>query len=236
MKKTKLSKPYISIGNSFGGSQEWFKSDSGWKEKAIRGYGCGLIGAADVIYFITNSIKGMEKSGNINFDSYMDYVRKLEKKYFRIYPKLGISGILLSLWMNLYFFFHRKEIKEKTGHRFTARWAVLPWNILKRIKEMLNSDIPVIISIGPGFFRKARLSFYSRTVDKDGRVTYTPVTETKDHYVTVTGVIEEKKDVHLEISSWGRKYYISYKEYVDYVKRNDNFFFSNILFIKKHLK
>ena len=37
----------------------------------------------------------------------------------------------------------------------------------------------------------------------------------------------------LEISSWGKKYYVNYNDYLDYVKKNDNFYFSNILYIKK---
>ena len=60
------------------------------------------------------------------------------------------------------------------------------------------------------------------------------------HYVTVTGVEEystsDGTKIMLEISSWGRKYYVNYDEYLEYVRKNDNFYFSNILYIKKKIK
>ena len=65
---------------------------------------------------------------------------------------------------------------------------------------------------------------------------YKVATSTRDHYVTITGIIESKEDniTLLEISSWGKKYYIRYDEYRNFVKKCDNFYFSNILYIKAY--
>ena len=256
MKYTGLKKNYINVEGSFGGNQEWMKEALGtWKGRAIGGYGCGLIGASDLlIHLLGNGITShcvssknpddlSEKKEEINDsgvgrDDYLSFIRYMEKRYFHIYPKLGLSGILLALGLNLYFFFNRRYIKETAGCRYTARWAVWPSKMLDRIKEMLSNDIPVIISIGPGFFRKNKLKFYKKTVNASGEETYKQVTETKDHYVTITGVIEAKKQddkdiTLLEISSWGKKYYVNYAEYQNFVRHNDNYYFSNILYIKK---
>ena len=242
MKYTGLKKNYIDVEGSFGGNQEWIKEALGtWKGRAIGGYGCGLIGASDLlIHILGNGITGHSDSSDnaVGREDYISFIRYMEKRYFHIFPKLGLSGILLAFGLNLYFFFNRRLIRESTGCRYTARWAVWPSKMLDRIKEMLGNDIPVIISIGPGFFRKNKLKFYRKTVNASGEETYKQVTETKDHYVTVTGVIEAKKPddkdiILLEISSWGKKYYVNYAEYRQYVRHNDNYYFSNILYIKK---
>ena len=264
LKFTKLSKPYIEVDGSFGGNQGWFGDITRkWKGNAITGFGCGLIGAADVLYYITGGLflyppgtvsaklQGGKQQGTaspnfISKEDYMNYIQFIERRYFHILPKLGISGVLLSLGFNLYFFLNRKKIKKQTGSRFKAKWAVPSGKLLDRIREMISQDMPVIISIGPGFFHKNKLKFY-RLEERDGKMHFRHVTDTKDHYVTVTGIVESSKEdvasgdvkmdengiVLLEISSWGKKYYVNYSEYIDFVKKNDNFYFSNILYIKK---
>ena len=265
MQIVRLNKPYISVENSFGGNQEWFeKTGRPWKGRAIKGYGCGLIGASDVLLHILDNLplqtaeklegnKGIDSKNLISKTDYIDFIRNMERRYFHIFPKLGLSGILLALGMNLYFMIHRKEIKRLTGHKYRARWAVWPSKLLDRIKEMLESDLPVIISIGPGFFHKDKVRFYveesvnnksnsngqfkttDKTTDRKEK-RYKVATSTRDHYVTITGIIESKEDniTLLEISSWGKKYYIRYDEYRNFVKKCDNFYFSNILYIKAY--
>ena len=260
---TKLKNDYITVDSSFGGDQTWFENiERKWKGKAIKGYGCGLIGAADVLLYTlgktcvlddkkdsdskdSNGKDGNNKDSNskdvnnknkndnvpISMDEYMSYICSLEKRYFHILPKLGLSGILMALGINMYFWLNRKKIKEETGHSYRARWAVRPSKLLDRIKEMLENDIPVIISIGPGFFHKEKVKFY-RMEQRDKKVIFKPVTKTKDHYVTVTGLVESAEVTMLEISSWGRRYYVNWNEYKEFVKKNDNYYFSNILYIK----
>jgi len=54
------------------------------------------------------------------------------------------------------------------------------------------------------------------------------------HYVTVTGMLvdEVKKQTMLEISSWGKKYYINYDEYIELVDLHSNYLMCNILYVQ----
>lgn len=244
---TTLSSPYVSIDGSFGGNQGWLEKAEGTRKgNVLKNYGCGLIAASDILMYIMGGMEHVIKqSGKRAPITYKNYILTMEKKYFHILPVLGISGVLLAWNLNMYFLLHRKEIKIRTGSSFRARWFVLPGQILNRIREMLLNDIPVLIAIGPGAFRKGKVTLYSRNTDSNGRVVFKPATKTKDHYVTVTGITEtsladqvdktkvEDNIVMLEISSWGKKYYVNYNEYVNYVKKNDNWYFSNMLYIKK---
>ena len=234
-KVTRLVSPYVSVNGSFGGNQGWFEELSN-KRKATRlaDFGCGLIGVGDILLYITGG-KVMDENSKqvtgISSSAYNDYILSIEKKYFHVLPKLGISGPLLAWGMNLYFLIHKKKIREATGAKYHARWFVRKKNILKRAKEMLSNDIPVLFSVGPGFFKKEKINLYTRA-EHDGKPVFKQTSRTKDHYMIITGVLEGEKTM-LEISSWGSKYYISFNEYLHYIKKNDNSFFSNILYIKK---
>ena len=99
---------------------------------------------------------------------------------------------------------------------------------------MLEADIPVLLSVGPGFFHKGQhLPLYRRTPEG----AYERASSMRDHYVTVTGVMTTEDMMAsgngdmLRISSWGHEYYINFSEYLDHVKKNDNFLFSSILYI-----
>ncbi len=242
---TMLSNPYVSVGGSFGGNQSWFETLENKKRgERIRDYGCGLIAVGDIILYITgydiiNETAAIKSEGKqtvvsgaeLDSETYRDYILSIEKKFFHVLPKMGISGPVLSWGMNLYFWMHRKEIKKITGSKYHSRWFVRPKKLLERIKEMLSNDIPVLFSVGPGFFHKDRLPLYNKTQEA-GKLIFKPVQRTKDHYMIITGVLEGEKTM-LEISSWGTKYYISFDEYKKYIKKCDNYLFSNILYIKK---
>lgn len=241
IKKTTLKKEYVSVDGSFGGNQRWLRR---YEDKAntLSNYGCGLIAANDLILHISDADTPSSK------EKYIAAIRKLNRRYFHILPMLGVSGIMISFYMKLYFILHKSELKKK----YRVRWAVMPHNILKCIYEMLENDIPIILSIGPAFIRhrKEKLTFYNAVIDEDN-LSFTPATKTKDHYVSVTGIYEVSEstdDIHknssstdnsynndysiyLEISSWGKKFYIKYDEYIKYIKKHDNFLFSNILYI-----
>lgn len=249
---TKLKTPYVSVNGSYGGNQSWFREiEKKSKGETIDQFGCGLVGASDLLLHVlgdsildgkntsnkTNNIPGKDKQ-TISSDTYRNYILGMEKKYFHILPKLGISGVLLAWGLNIYFLINRKKIKEATGGSLVARWAVWPTKILDKIKEMLLNDIPIILAIGPGFFKKEKLKFYNK-IEENGTVKFKHVTQTKDHYVTVTSVeeyLDQKPITMLEISSWGKKYYVNYDEYKKYVKKNDNYYFSNILYVKLRKK
>lgn len=106
----KLSRPYICIrrpeGLSFGGSQEWFE------EKTVRDYGCGLIGAADVLLYVSRPAQAGEGSGDaasreeaareLTFEEYGRHVAAL-RRHFPIIPGFGMPGWFLSIGFNIIF-------------------------------------------------------------------------------------------------------------------------------------
>ena len=233
----KLKKEYISVDGSFGGNQRWLRIDES-KANTLSDYGCGLISANDVLLYISDQPVKPSK------DKYIAAIRDMNRRYFRVLPFLGLSGILMSFYMKLYLLVHKKHFKA----RYKVRWRVNSHNLLNRISEMLENDIPVVLSIGPCLIRgrKKELPLYSLTTNcsknnniPGNQIDFEQVNSVKDHYVNVTGIYklsEENNPITktmLEISSWGKKYYINFDEYVRFVKKYDNFLFSNILYIQK---
>ena len=164
---------------------------------------------------------------------------------FPVRGKLGITGFGLARRMNRLF---RRE-----GLPYRAKWSIGKKRLLRRLSEMLDADIPVLLSAGPGFFHKeGRLALY--TSEGGG---FRKTNSMRDHYVTVTGRIRMKvaagnalesaencaaenavaglseEETLYRISSWGGEYYIREREYLDYAAQYDNFLFSNILYIRR---
>ena len=224
-----LKNPYISVlydeKGSYGGNQ--MRSGN----KTEREVGCGVIAGLDLLlylcrYHLRSADCGLKLpvplSGPIAQENYLLLQGAMRKKYLPLIPGHGINGVTLALGMNICF------IKNKIP--FRALWGV-PFSVLwERVDEMLSRDIPVIFSVGPNFpllWQHNRLKFYVRT---DGGML--PGPQTHAHYVTVTGADSD----WLQISSWGKRYYIRKDDYLSYVKRHSARLFSNILYIreKKH--
>ena len=84
-------------------------------------------------------------------------------------------------------------------------------------------------TLGQYPFGKKGISLY---VDKDGELKSSIRENVHSHYVTVTGVCTIKGREYLVVSSWGKKYYIDYKEYRNYVNNVGDKFTSGILYIQ----
>lgn len=84
--------------------------------------------------------------------------------------------------------------------------------ILDGINEMLDNDIPGMLAIGP--YSKDSVLLFNSTKDIISNISSN---STKNHYVTVTATYYDDiaDDYYLEVSSWGKKYYISYEDFVD---------------------
>ena len=229
-----LTKPYITVEQAdgmrtYGGNQAWLSTE------VERSFGCGLIAAADILRYLRGrgakemqedfALSGVESLAKIvvSKQAYLDDIRELSTD-FRIRGKLGITGFGLARRMN--------RIFRREGLPYRAKWSIGRKRLQRRLPEMLEADIPVLLSVGPGFFHKQDyLPLYRRT--EAG--TYEKTSSMRDHYVTVTGLIVSGKDIveMLRISSWGSEYYVNYSEYVEHVKKSDNFLFSSILYIRK---
>ena len=82
----------------------------------------------------------------------------------------------------------------------------------------------MILSIGQNipFWRRKKLCLYRQ---ENG--VCLPAAEVKAHFVVVTGLENE----YLQVSSWGKEYYISWQEYQKYAKKYSSFLVSNICLI-----
>ena len=206
-----LKKPYLQIRYkdqmSYGGNQTWFE------KKFMKKSACGVIGAADVLLHMRGKTQMTESE-------YMEFAKKLWKGYLPVIPGFGMNGLTLMLGLNGYF------IKKKMPYR--AYWNVSGRKKLAKIDQMLSKDIPVIFSVGPNFpnFRgKATVRLYIKNSDGN----YGKASKVRSHYMIVTG----RDGSYLQLSSWGKEYYINYAEYQDYIKQYSSHLVSNIVCIKE---
>lgn len=206
-----LPYPFLKVrgkeGESYGGNQAWFPY------KFLKNSACGVISATDLFLHI-------EGKETIDEQQYLQFARNIWLGYLPVFPGFGMNGWTLMAGINRYFY------KKKLPYQ--AFWGASGRKMLSRIDRMLAEDLPVILSVGPNFpniFGKRKLTFYTKTNDKR----YIPAVKTKAHFVTVTG----RDGIYLQISSWGKKYYIDIREYREYVKHYSNSLFSNIICIQK---
>ena len=211
-----LKKTYLQVENgghlSYGGCQ--MRSD----QAAIRKCGCGPVAALDLLHYLTDA----EGCAPLPSAQYNEELRFLCRRYFPLIPNSGINGLMLCIGVNRLF--------RDRGLPYRTVWAASGEKLWERIREMLEHDLPVILSVGPNFpavWEKEKLRFYIRHPNGCFR----PAVSTRSHYISVTGM----DDDWLRISSWGREYYISRREYEEYVRRHSAYLFSNILYIQ-HIK
>lgn len=218
-----LKHPFIKIrtedGKSFGGSQTWFA------QSFLRAAGCGVISATDLLLYLCSyheACRDTRPQTDPDFltkERYMETAMQMEKRYFPVVPYFGMNGLALSCGLNLYF--RRRKLP------FKAVWGVPAERLCAAIDEMLENDLPVILAVGPNFpriWKKETLTFYAKRDDG----AYVAASSARAHYVTVTG----RDGTWLQISSWGKEYYISLMEYRAYRKRYSSSFVSNLVYIR----
>lgn len=224
-----LKNPYIQVKDgkrtSFGGNQSWLGS------RRLSGYGCGLIAAGDILLYLTGTGRMNETPENAQLcaaapcdkSRYLAYLGELERKYFYVsYLIRGITGFGLAIGFNRYAAKHKSALR--------ASWGVPAGKIYDAVKKSLERDIPVLFSVGANFpwiFGKRGVTLYEKR-DK----TYHKSTQTRKHYMTITGIVRDGEMGELfQVSSWGREYYMSRQEYEEYIRRYSMGLLTNILFI-----
>lgn len=222
MNKLQIRHNYISVTDgqrrSFGGNQMLSSN------KTMREVGCGVIAALDLLLYLCRTREEAScaffdeaaADGCIDEEEYDALALSLSRRFFPIIPKLGVNGIMLAGGLN--HFFRRYALP------YRASWGIGSRYIFTEIEEMLAQDIPVILSVGPNFplfWQEHKLSFYGQ--NPHGGLL--PACSINSHYVTVTGIDEK----YLQISSWGREYYIDRAEYLDYIRRHSGSLVSNIV-------
>lgn len=228
-----INKDYVKIKNmnimSYGGNQNWSKS------KKIQKVGCGVVAMADMCIYLaeqnpnmmTEAIRKINKpKGCYNKQDYMEFVRFFYTHYVVTMMRSGITGIGMKHAMNRYFMLNDIGLKAK-WKTFLSDEAMM-----KDIRHLIRKNKPVILSIGPNRFNpfgKKGVKFY---VKKEDALLCSMKDNVVSHYVTVTGVEAIRGREYLVVSSWGKKYYIDYKEYREYVNNTGDKITSSLLYIK----
>lgn len=215
-----LKNEFISVSKeglvSYGGNQVWSEN------AVIRKCGCGVISSLDLLLYLGRHHCGDQapETRPIPLKDYDRMCVELSRRYIPLLPPFGTNGAALALGLNRVF--------SRYNMPFRASWQLSGSKMMSKVENMLDADIPVILSIGanfPLFWQDNRVNLYSR--DSLGRMRR--VSSARAHYVTVTG--SELND--LRISSWGREYYINKGEYFSYIHQHSNSIISNILMIER---
>lgn len=193
--------------------------------------GCGIVALSDIFLYVAGKYnKGVLLQG-------MNYVnRKLsQSEYCAYYDKIyafaggvslkgGASGI--KLWRKF------NRMAKLQGWSERARWGFSRKKILPRMEEMLLKDIPVVLCMPMALLKKDKdkgVWFYR----KNDKGEFVPGTCVNGHYVVVTELLYEKEDIYLVISSWGKQYFVKWKEYDELLRtRLFGAFLGNLLYIK----
>lgn len=239
--------------SSYGGSQMWFQNKGKFSmDYVLRTYGCGTIAAADVLLYLAMQNEAMQtgitsvvlqEEAAVKHENYDLFVRQINKCYTHTRHIIAVLGPKLAAAINSYSEDFNLSLKA------FWRWRLTYYDMLDIIEEMLASDIPVIISIGPNWpnlWGKKGISFYERKeidfLDLDSSFLkikpyyYHAVQQRiNSHYVVVTGIVKDDiaGRIMLRISSWGKKYYINYEEYRDYADTLSTGWLSSLVQLKK---
>jgi len=252
MAECTLNRPgYVAIKKDgdvfYGGSQMWYEKNGRFSNSdIIRSYGCGTIAAGDLFLYLALQDAGrqnritriaMKDGGSIMQEHYISYLDYIDSQYTKTKRWIGVTGPKLASALNRYFRF--------AGIEYEASWA---WSLtssfmLERIEEMIKADIPVILSVGPNtpiLWGDAGIPFYLPVNTENAghverRYVKSANSNVHGHYVTVTGVIPEPAAgrIMLCISSWGRKYYMDYDEYRNYVAGPGGKWTSSMVYVRK---
>jgi hypothetical protein len=259
--------PVIKDNNTFyGGSQMWFSTKYRYsKDYILHNYGCGTIATADMFLYLARQNEAMHTPitalafsdnngrqqqspyGNKNkiiYPNYTSYVRLINKQYTHTLPVIAVLGPRIAGAVNSYSDLFDLGLKASWKLRLNY------YDMYELMEEMLQRDIPVILSIGPNtpkLWGKKGISFYELCEinyhepgdgpeEAEKPYYYKAVKQDiNGHYVTVTALIKDdiSSRIMLRISSWGQLYYINYEEYRDYVESIGGTFTSSLVYVRK---
>lgn len=191
--------------------------------KVMRRCGCGIVAAADLLLYFHRFHQPLPFLAGtddiLRQEEYENLLQQLRRRHMPLFYPVGMNGVSLAIGLN--------RIFRRNGVDLRARWDMSERKLWQHMEEMLHRDLPVILSIGPNFPRLWRQG--KETLYRMDQGDYRKATETRAHYVTVTGM----DDVWLRISSWGKEYYLSRQEYESYRSNLSSALVSNIVYIPR---
>lgn len=195
-----------------GGNQNWFLP-LGYKD--ISKYGCGIVAVCN---FLLCFFRSEYRSGyEISKDTFISFVMSIYKKYLCILNNVfikGLTGFALANGINRYFSDNHIKMKARWGHSL---------NIIHKVKKSLQNGIPVILGVGPSFLIK-NMGVDALDIDSGNTI------KLCSHYVLIYDCKDEDGDTFFYISSCGRRYKISYRDFNRYQRSTlFGFLLSNIL-------
>lgn len=260
-----LSNPnYVSVIKDsrifYGGSQMWFPKTNWYsKDYLLRNYGCGTIATADMFLYLAMQNNDMQSaltsaimndSHQIRYENYTPYVLSIHDLYTKTRRFIAVLGPKVASAINSYSASNNFDLEASWKLKLTY------YDMYDMMADMLEHDIPVILSIGPNtpnlwgkkgvpFYEKKEIEYLEHTEDtkapqKDYKPYYYNVVhkEVNGHYVTVTAIIKDDVAgrIMLRISSWGKLFYINYEEYREYIENSGGTFTSSIVKVKKSVR
>ncbi|MDE7248589.1 MAG: hypothetical protein K2N82_01615 [Lachnospiraceae bacterium] len=235
--RLKLKKPYIQVRRNsgeltYGGDQGFFRGGSGPDDTRKNAMGCGVIAFSDLLLYLGNRDPKKITAESESYVNRINGENAYKEYYNRIYDFLGgvskrngISGIKLAMKFN--------HLSKREKWNLRSFWGISSKKLYGRVEEMLSKDMPVILCIPMILFRKNKkegLPFYRM---ENGKMQKAATVSA--HYVMVTEIIEksESDDPFFVISSWGKEYYVNWKEYETMMRRNFlGTILGNILYIR----
>ncbi len=218
---------------TYGGDQSFFKgAPPGSEDEKKHKLGCGITALSDMFLYLADRDPAYIIRENEGYVNHIFLQKEYEDYYNRIYElagglsrgaRNGLGGLRLQRSFN--------RVARGRGWKIRAHWGMSLKKLYSRIEGMLGKDIPVILCIPLQLGRKRKekgICFYRR--EKEG---YRAACTVSGHYVTVTGITEERDARYLELSSWGSKYYVNWEEYDRFVHTTlFGAFLGNILYIR----
>ena len=245
---------------SYGGYQGWFGTYGIYENQKIfgsafpfghitghdvRSEGCGLIAVADMFYYlllqrniIDGSVNQNNRYSHLSFDQYTDYVKKISGGVVF----LPMNGGTVSEYIPGSLSLSIDEIQKASGLDLDSNWCISTdkKTCLKRIKGMLNDDIPVVYSCCVSDDNELQLYCFHNDYDmvynaieyKDQNGKNKKVDPVKNHYMVATGVIEYSADVEkiigrktmIKTATYGKMYYVDFDEYSENLSVVTNIF------------
>ena len=210
-------------------------------------YGCGLVGLTDLLIYLMEKdwkqnrrkapgndagggIVPGEKTGSRETagevrrhggEAYQRLVKSFDEHLARVRGRLGLNGYSMARAFN-------KRAAER-GWLLRGTWGAPKGRLPEAVQDMLERDLPVILSFGPLFRLPGQNPGILMYPEGGG-----PPVRVQDHYVTVIGILDKAGTEYYRIVSWGKCYLIRTEDYRKGRKHWPVFgpLFSNILYIR----